>query len=163
MFEGNISSPLGPHNSALLTVIFENNLKNIGIDSIDISSENNFSFRLEKKLKISNFKVESQINLKKLIYKKKSNILKNHITDYKDSIELTDHKIQISDTNVENLAVKEAFKLKDAPGMVDGIIDLCVFAIGTLEVFGVDAQKAWDEVYKANMSKEAGINIDTID
>ena len=52
---------------------------------------------------------------------------------------------------------KEAFELKDAPGMVDGIIDLCVFAIGTLEVFGVDANKAWDEVYEANMSKEAGI------
>ena len=52
---------------------------------------------------------------------------------------------------------KEAFKLKDAPGMVDGIIDLCVFAIGTLEVFGVDAHKAWDEVYRANMSKEVGI------
>ena len=52
---------------------------------------------------------------------------------------------------------KEAFELKDAPGMVDGIIDLCVFAIGTLEVFGVDAQKAWDEVYRANMSKEVGI------
>ena len=52
---------------------------------------------------------------------------------------------------------KEAFELKDAPGMVDGIIDLCVFAIGTLEVFGVDAEKAWDEVYRANMSKEVGI------
>ena len=52
---------------------------------------------------------------------------------------------------------KKAFEEKDAPGMVDGIIDLCVFAIGTLEVFGVDAQKAWDEVYKANMSKEVGI------
>ena len=52
---------------------------------------------------------------------------------------------------------KEAFQLKDAPGMVDGIIDLCVFAIGTLEVFGVDANKAWDEVYRANMSKEVGI------
>ena len=52
---------------------------------------------------------------------------------------------------------KEAFELKDAPGMVDGIIDLCVFAIGTLEVFGVDANKAWDEVYRANMAKEVGI------
>ena len=52
---------------------------------------------------------------------------------------------------------KKAFEEKDAPEMVDGIIDLCVFAIGTLEVFGVDANKAWDEVYKANMSKEAGI------
>ena len=52
---------------------------------------------------------------------------------------------------------KKAFKEKDAPEMVDGMIDLCVFAIGTLEVFGVDASKAWDEVYKANMSKEVGI------
>ena len=52
---------------------------------------------------------------------------------------------------------KSAFENKDAEEMVDGIIDLCVFAIGTLEVFGVDAEKAWDEVYKANMSKEVGI------
>ena len=52
---------------------------------------------------------------------------------------------------------KNAFEKKDAEEMVDGIIDLCVFAIGTLEVFGVDANKAWNEVYKANMSKEVGI------
>ena len=52
---------------------------------------------------------------------------------------------------------KSAFENQDAEEMVDGIIDLCVFAIGTLEVFGVDAEKAWDEVYKANMSKEVGI------
>ena len=52
---------------------------------------------------------------------------------------------------------KKAFEQKDAPEMVDGIIDLCVFAIGTLEVFGVDANKAWNEVYRANMSKEVGI------
>ena len=52
---------------------------------------------------------------------------------------------------------KNAFNNKDAEEMVDGIIDLCVFAIGTLEVFGVDAEKAWDEVYKANMSKEVGV------
>ena len=52
---------------------------------------------------------------------------------------------------------KNAYKEKNAEEMVDGIIDLCVFAIGTLEVFGVNANKAWDEVYKANMSKEVGI------
>ena len=52
---------------------------------------------------------------------------------------------------------KNAFEKKDEEEMVDGIIDLCVFAIGTLEVFGVDANKAWDEVYRANMSKEVGI------
>ena len=52
---------------------------------------------------------------------------------------------------------KKAFEQKDAPEMVDGIIVLFVFAIFTLEVFGVDAEKAWDEVYRANMSKEVGI------
>ena len=41
--------------------------------------------------------------------------------------------------------------------VVDGLIDLCVFAIGTLDVFGVDASVAWDEVYEANMSKKPGV------
>ena len=41
--------------------------------------------------------------------------------------------------------------------IVDGLIDLCVFAIGTLDVFGVDAEEAWNEVYSANMAKEPGV------
>ena len=96
LFEGNVSSPQNKGNSDLLTVIFKNNLKNIGVDDINFSSENNFSFKLEKKLKVSNFKVDSKINIKKLIYKKKSNTLKKYFTVYKDSIELIDHKIEVS-------------------------------------------------------------------
>jgi predicted HAD superfamily Cof-like phosphohydrolase len=45
----------------------------------------------------------------------------------------------------------------DPEEIVDGLIDLCVVAIGTLDAFGVDAHKAWDEVLKANMSKEVGV------
>lgn len=41
--------------------------------------------------------------------------------------------------------------------IVDACIDLCVVAIGTLDAFGVDASKAWNEVHKANMAKEIGI------
>jgi predicted HAD superfamily Cof-like phosphohydrolase len=41
--------------------------------------------------------------------------------------------------------------------VVDGLIDLCVFAIGTLDVFGVDANEAWDRVYEANMNKQVGV------
>ena len=96
LFEGNVSSPQNKGNSDLLTVIFKNNLKNIGVDDINFSSENNFSFKLEKKLKVSNFKVDSKINIKKLIYKKKSNSLKKYITIYNDSVELIDHKIKLS-------------------------------------------------------------------
>jgi len=46
---------------------------------------------------------------------------------------------------------------ESAEDVVDALIDLCVVAIGTLDLFDVDAQKAWDEVHKANMSKQIGI------
>jgi len=44
----------------------------------------------------------------------------------------------------------------DAEEIVDGLIDLCVVAIGTLDAFGVNPYKAWDEVLQANMAKEVG-------
>jgi predicted HAD superfamily Cof-like phosphohydrolase len=40
---------------------------------------------------------------------------------------------------------------------VDALIDLSVFAIGTLDLFGIDAEMAWNRVYNANISKEVGI------
>ena len=45
----------------------------------------------------------------------------------------------------------------DSEEIVDGLIDLCVVAIGTLDAYGVDPYKAWDEVLDANMSKEVGV------
>jgi len=51
----------------------------------------------------------------------------------------------------------EAIKNKDPEEIVDGLIDICVFAIGTLDAFGVDAHKAWDEIYNANIMKEVGV------
>jgi hypothetical protein len=66
-------------------------------------------------------------------------------------------KFRISMMQEELDETKVAFENKNKEEVVDGIIDLCVFAIGTLEVFGVDANKAWDQVYHANISKEVGI------
>jgi len=45
----------------------------------------------------------------------------------------------------------------DPEEIVDGLIDLCVVAIGTLDAFGIDAHKAWDAVHAANMAKEPGV------
>jgi hypothetical protein len=50
-----------------------------------------------------------------------------------------------------------AFDANDAEEIVDGLIDLCVVAIGTLDAFGINAHKAWDEVHAANMTKEPGV------
>ena len=51
----------------------------------------------------------------------------------------------------------KAFGEKDPEEIVDGLIDLCVVAIGTLDAFEIDAYKAWDEVHRANMSKRVGV------
>ena len=51
---------------------------------------------------------------------------------------------------------REAHVVKDPEEIVDGLIDLCVVAIGTLDAYGVDPYKAWDEVLKANMQKSVG-------
>lgn len=59
-----------------------------------------------------------------------------------------------------NFLDEELNELKNsesAEDTVDALIDLCVVAIGTLDLFKVDAQKAWDAVHKANMNKQVGV------
>jgi hypothetical protein len=50
----------------------------------------------------------------------------------------------------------ESGKPIDAEETVDALIDICVVAIGTLDLFDVDADKAWKEVLCANLQKEPG-------
>ena len=52
---------------------------------------------------------------------------------------------------------QEAFERGDAEEMLDGLIDLCVIAIGTMDAFNCDADGAWEEVFRANMNKEVGV------
>lgn len=44
-----------------------------------------------------------------------------------------------------------------AEDAVDALVDLIVVAIGSLELYQVDAYRAWDSVLRANMSKEVGV------
>jgi len=41
--------------------------------------------------------------------------------------------------------------------VVDGLIDLVVVALGTLDAFQVDTYRAWDEVLRANLDKTPGV------
>lgn len=50
-----------------------------------------------------------------------------------------------------------AFAEFDSEEWVDGHIDIMVIALGNLHLAGVDIEKAWKEVYRANMSKVRGI------
>ena len=51
-----------------------------------------------------------------------------------------------------------AFLNKDPKEVVDGLIDLIVIAIGTLDLFKCDADVAWDKIHHSNMAKEPGAN-----
>ena len=52
---------------------------------------------------------------------------------------------------------REALIMEDSEEIVDGLIDLCVVAIGTLDAYGINPYTAWDQVLKANMNKEVGV------
>ena len=52
---------------------------------------------------------------------------------------------------------REAIVNEDAEEIVDGLIDLCVVAIGTLDALGINSIDAWDSVLEANMAKEVGV------
>jgi predicted HAD superfamily Cof-like phosphohydrolase len=77
----------------------------------------------------------------------------------KDNKELMDKylRFRLSMCKEELDESLDAVNNKDPEEVVDGLIDLCVFAIGTLDVFGVDANSAWDRVYEANTNKEVGV------
>lgn len=51
----------------------------------------------------------------------------------------------------------DAFMQGNAEEVVDGLIDIMVFTLGTLDLFDVDAKQAWKEVMNANLAKEVGI------
>lgn len=66
-------------------------------------------------------------------------------------------KFRIDMVQEEVTELKDAFDASDAEGVVDALIDAVVFALGTLDVFGVDTAKAWVAVMDANMAKEPGV------
>ena len=57
----------------------------------------------------------------------------------------------------EHRELTDAHAAGDAEGIIDALIDTCVVAIGTLDLFGVNVNEAWNRVHAANMAKERGI------
>lgn len=57
----------------------------------------------------------------------------------------------------EFLETIKAHKEKDSEELVDGLIDLVVIALGTLDILDVDMNKAFKNVVDANMRKRIGV------
>lgn len=75
----------------------------------------------------------------------------------KDEFDAEKLAFRVSLLKEEYMETITAYNEGDAEEFVDGLIDLMVIAIGTLQLAGVNTQKAWDQVHSANMNKERGI------
>ena len=85
-------------------------LKNDNFDNVILSSENNFSLKLNKKYKVSDLKIQSRISLEEANFNFKNNLIKNYIPNFKDKFKLTNHILDIQYKN--KLSLKGNGKLE---------------------------------------------------
>lgn len=71
---------------------------------------------------------------------------------YRDYLQL---RLNMIKEEVEEL--EEAITDNDAEEVVDALIDIMVFTLGTLDIFQVDTDLAYNSVMEANCQKERGI------
>ena len=96
LFNGDVKNSENSINSEIVEIFFKENFKDLNIKDFVLSSENIFSFKINKKLKFSDIKVESKINLVKFNYENDYIVLKKFFPNYKNFIELKNHKIKLS-------------------------------------------------------------------
>ena len=78
-----------------LKPILGNLPNNIEIEKIDFNSVNIFSFNVNKKLKLNNLKLETNLNLENFQIVKNPLNLKTFLPNYTEQIKFKDHKIKI--------------------------------------------------------------------
>ena len=122
--------------------------------TFEFSSNNNFSFDLSKKFKISNLNIETDLNIKKIIFKSDSSLVKN-IFKNKKNIEILNNyfKIKINKKNI-NKEPNDIF--------IDGLGDILINNIKDKIEYKLrlnDSQKQID--VKLNL-KNNPINLDVL-
>ena len=94
--KGNLKNKKNKISSDLILLVFNNNLENFDFSNTKFDSISEFTFDLSKKFKIRNLKVDSKLNLDKLILKYDLYKIKNYIKNYKNLINLKENKIHIN-------------------------------------------------------------------
>jgi hypothetical protein len=90
--------------------LVNNYFNNLNLKNLRFVSDNNFSFNVNKNFKISNFNINSEINLSKLTYKNNFESIQKYFPEIKDLINLKDHKIKLN-YNKDITTVKGAGKI----------------------------------------------------
>ena len=115
LIEGKINNVEKKINLKLLNNLLAEVTKNFDIENLELSSENDFSFSVDKKYKINDFILKSKINLNNVDYKVQLPFLKKFLPNFNNLIKLQNHKILINykknELNVEgkgNISIKGA-------------------------------------------------------
>ena len=74
-------------------------LKKEGFDKITLSSENDFSFKINKKYRISDLNIKSKINLEEADLDLKNKLIKNYIPDFENKFKFKNHVLDIKYKN----------------------------------------------------------------
>ena len=96
-FEGDISNQKNKIDLNKLSAVINNDIKNIFKEELTISSNNKFSFKLNKKFKLSDVNVQSKILLEELNYS--NDIFKQFFPGYKKNIKFENNSITIDYNN----------------------------------------------------------------
>ena len=94
--EGDLNNSLKTIENELLLFFLKNNLKENIIKEATLSTQNKFSFKLSKKIKVSDISIKSKIKLKKIIYEKKHKFINYFLPTYKNKLKLKDHNVELS-------------------------------------------------------------------
>ena len=81
-------------------ILIQDLLSSVPVDldlkTLNFSSVNNFSFKVNKRFKFSDLDINSEINLNKLTFKNNFEHIKKYFPEIKELIDLKDHKIEFN-------------------------------------------------------------------
>ena len=105
LITGKILTSKKEFDSNQISILTANFLKNQKIEKLIFNSENDISFNLSKKLRISDLDIRSKVNLDRLVIKNNFKNLKTYLPDLEELINFENHKI-IIDYNKNKLGIK---------------------------------------------------------
>ena len=93
--DGNVRNKKSKINKDIILLLYNNNYDNFDFSNTQFNSTSEFSFNIDKKLKIKKLKINSELNLDQLILKYKLDRVKNYINDYNNLIYFKQNKFKI--------------------------------------------------------------------
>ncbi len=112
--KGSLNNKTHKINQKFAKLIKDLNFGKFDLINKNFNSNTNFSFRINKKFKISNFNYTSEINIDELILNYENKLIKNFFIEYDKSIKFKNNKLLISNLdNKINVKGKGEYLIKD--------------------------------------------------